>query len=320
MKEVRKCLICARSEFIFLFPTQDRLLGLEGNFKLYRCRHCGLKFLNPQLSYEELGKYYPSAYMPFRRRADDWRDKFEYAIYRLLNIGGISGWLARPLKHLLRRSLVVKRGTRLLDIGCGSGNFLQIARRFGLECYGTDMYSGSQNVINSPEVKIYNQRAEDISFPGDFFQVVTANHVVEHLIDPRIVLDKVRKILVPDGCFIIHVPNANSLNARLFGRYCQSIDSPRHLNLFSAANFRILCEQSGFKVQKIEYRTPVTVNVIAYSLMYVAEKLLNRAHPSKIIRKIFGNIVLRIILFPYSIILNMLHLGDGMEVFLINKK
>jgi len=315
MEKIDKCLNCQHSDFKLLFPSRDRLLGLDGSFKVNRCKNCQLWFLNPRPDYDFLQKYYSASYIPYQKKEDDWRDKLEFIIYRILTGKKRDKFPFSLLKLIVRRGMVVKPGGNILDIGCGSGNYLKIAKKMGMNCYGTDIYSGAKNIFENDGIKFYNKKVEDIKFDENFFDVITLNHVLEHLADPIMVLKKINKFLKPEGVLIVHVPTSNSFNIKVFRRFCQSVDSPRHLYLYNPTNIKEIAKQAQFKIEKIEYRVPMTYNTTIYSIIYLLEAIFNKSKPAEKLRKIIYNPLTQVLLFPFAVLLNYLKIGDGMEVY-----
>lgn len=322
MKEenrITHCPSCNNSDFRMLYHSFDRLLGIDGVFGFYECKNCSLQFLSPQHSYNSLSKYYSDDYKPYNRSTDDWKDKPELFIYKGLNSRGIIKKLFIPFNFFIRRAMIVKKGEKLLDIGCGSGNYLRMAKKLGVECFGSDIYSGKKGEFKSDDIKFFNKKAEELDFSDNFFDVITLNHVFEHLKDPHIILEKIRKFIKPEGIIILQVPNNRSLSSVIFRRFYQGIDSPRHYFVYNKKSMENICDSRNLKIKKIFYRSPVTSNIIAFSFIYLLESIFNKSRPSKIIRKVFGNIVFRLVLFPFSILICIVRLGDGIE-FIIKKK
>jgi len=140
VKEIKECHLCGGRQFKFLYKNHDRLLGLEGEFSLWRCS-CGLVFLNPQPDVEEIAKYYPADYAPYA--ADEDRSvsgRFLEMVERACYDSKSHPWLKAcllPFRPLVRGALI-RPGGRLLDFGCGSGHFLLKMKKYGLDVYGID--------------------------------------------------------------------------------------------------------------------------------------------------------------------------------------
>lgn len=316
--EIKECNLCHGSDFKLLFETRDRLMGIPGKFYLYECLNCHLRFLNPQPTRGELKIYYSQDYMPFNLEKNDWRDTIEFIAYKGLARHGWKKCIYYPLKFIIRKSIIIVPGGKLLDVGCGSGNFLKIARGLGMVPVGVDSYSGVKNIYNYEGITIYSQPFEEVNFLDNSFDIITLNHVFEHVGNPRMVLQKLQKLIKPGGTIILNTPNAQSFNFFLFRSYFQAIDSPRHLYLYTIDNIKKYCTEVGLKIQKIQYRTPITNIVFYFSMIYSIEEKFFHGKPTPLIRKLFSNLVIKILLYPFAILLSIVKKGDGIEFF-INK-
>ena len=126
---------------------------------------------------------------------------------------------------------------RILDIGCGDGSFAR--KKFpNAEIIGIDLHSG--------EVE---GDMRHLPFKGYTFDIVLSNHSIEHLQDPRDMIDEVKRVLVPYGKFIINTPNLAAWHNRislLFGLQPRYIDDPRHGKCYTYQGLKRLLK--GFKV------------------------------------------------------------------------
>ena len=316
--EKEQCDLCKKTKHEFLYQTKDRLLGICGVFYLYKCSNCGLRFLKPQPSSDELKKFYPKNYMPYNYNLKDWRDKLELSIYKILN-KSIIKHIFYPLNFFIRRGLTISKKGRLLDIGCGSGNFLNISNVLGMEAYGIDISTDIKNASFKDGVKIYNQDIEQFDFPKNYFDVITLNHVLEHLPHTHKILKKLKKIIKPRGTIIIQIPSSTSLNSLIFGKFYPGVDSPRHLYIFNKKNIKKYCDLLELKIQKTKYRVPSTNNNIIMGCVYLVEYIFFKEKTSRHLRKILNNIFFKIMLYPFSVLLCLLKLGDGLEVYIYKK-
>jgi 2-polyprenyl-3-methyl-5-hydroxy-6-metoxy-1,4-benzoquinol methylase len=148
-------------------------------------------------------------------------------------------------------------GGRLLDVGCGTGNFLaQMRERGAWKVFGLD--------VNQKAVRYARQRLQieafcgtltDAQYPSAFFDVVTLWNVLEHLHSPIRTLEEVRRVLRPGGALILSVPNSRSMDARLFGPHWIGLDPPRHLYTFDQRTLRLLLAQAGFRILEVGHVT-----------------------------------------------------------------
>ena len=241
-----------------LTPTEEVLCPLCGirpepfavdyqGFTLCRCERCGLEFVTPRLSFEELSeKVYSDNYLP-KRDDSDWRSAEATHSFALQ--------LAAFEKLLGGRK-------KVLDIGCGNGAFLDLARQIGWEIAGVD-------IILSPDARfldcpVWEGRLQDIDFGADRFDLIRLNHVLEHTQNPLKELEICRELLEPGGILFISVPNIAGLSPRL--KSLQSrlrLKSHRwrhyaamhHLFFFSPKTLRAVIERAGLRV--LDWNTPV---------------------------------------------------------------
>jgi ubiquinone/menaquinone biosynthesis C-methylase UbiE len=120
-------------------------------------------------------------------------------------------------------------GARLLDVGCGAGKFLIEASMRGWAAEGVDFSKTAVDRALKQGLCVHLGTLQEVGFPDHIFNVVRMSHVLEHLYDPLWTLREVRRILRADGKVHVAMPNAGSVNARLFGRHWWLIESPRHL-------------------------------------------------------------------------------------------
>ena len=157
MKLIKDCEICSNIRFTNLFKGGDKLLNLSGEFNVVRCNCCGVIFINPQPSYKELKKYYdPDKYYSLKKIDKDsfkFRLKlFMYKLYFTKNNNYIYKILFSPIKFMIRTT-ILKKNAKLLDVGCGSGQFLYEMKSLGLDTYGIEPgefdNSNNLNITNS---------------------------------------------------------------------------------------------------------------------------------------------------------------------------
>jgi len=238
--ESTACLLCDQSDAKSLMPTRDRRCGLPGEFRLVRCDHCGLVYLNPRPTPDAIGAYYPDDYEPFMPTRSE----------RLLRPAHLSlhyGIWKRC--RLVRRH---KQSGLLLDVGCATGQFLAEMRR-----YPDWKVSGVEPNQHAAEfarqafgLTVHHGDLHSAAFPAGCFDAVTLWDVFEHLHQPRAILVEVRRILKPDGILVLRVPSLDSWDARVFGPYWAGLDSPRHLTAFSKDTLARMLSQAGFRVQE----------------------------------------------------------------------
>ncbi len=240
MITLKKCPACASVNIEKFIETEDFFLSKE-TFSLSKCRNCQLVFLNPRPDSDELIKYYQSD--QYISHHSEGLNPF-VALYRYLRERNIS------YKYNLITKLV-KYGS-LLDIGCGTGEFLNYfslknwqvkgvepdldARKHAKAEFGLDVYD--ENMLNG--------------FNDETFDVVTMWHVLEHVLDVNQRVKTVNKLLKKDGIFVVAVPNYLSWDAAHYNRFWAAYDVPRHLYHFSPNALINLVEKFNFKFLELK--------------------------------------------------------------------
>jgi 2-polyprenyl-3-methyl-5-hydroxy-6-metoxy-1,4-benzoquinol methylase len=140
---------------------------------------------------------------------------------------------------------------RILDIGCAIGSLLAVLNDRGWETTGVEIsYPQADYGKQKRNLDIRSLPLEENKFPGAFFNVVLASHLIEHLNNPAAIVREVHRILIPNGYFLVTTPNAAGFQARLYGSRWRSAIFD-HLYLFSAKTLTRLLREQGFIVEKI---------------------------------------------------------------------
>lgn len=145
-----------------------------------------------------------------------------------------------------------RTGARLLDVGCGNGEYLNNMRCAGWEVTGVEPDEESVRAGRSRHgLKIYHGVLEDVYLPDNTFDVITMQHVIEHLPNPMRTLRCVHRLLRPGGRLVVVTPNVDSLARRIFSSDWVSWDPPRHLFVFSRQALRHVVTDAGFCVRQV---------------------------------------------------------------------
>lgn len=304
MKTLKKCEICGNKNFKFLFKGRDKLLNITNKqFNLVKCRRCGIEFLNPQPSNKELEKYYSSdKYYSFKSiDKDSFKLRLKIFLYKLYftkNNNYPLKLLFSPIKFMIR-STIIKKNIKLLDVGCGTGEFLHEMQQLGLNIYGIEV----GEIDESADLNIKNTNLLDAKYSDNYFDLITMNHVMEHINCPSETLKEIHRILNTNGKFIIGVPNINSIANKLFKKNWLSYDIPRHLFNYSDELMINILRKHKFKIVNIRYNSRPTQFVM--SIYY----LLGIKKRTGIINKL-----LELLFIPLTLLVNFLKLGDQVEI------
>jgi len=225
---VSPCPACGGGAQRPAFVAKDSL-GPD-SFQLVTCAGCGLVFVQPMIPPEHIEAFYAKGY--YGRRHPALKDFFMNL--RVRHVGSPVG------------------GRRLLDIGCGAGDFLLACRQRGWIGVGVEQ-AGAPVMQQQAELGIIVVPPERMhELVEGSFDVVTIWHVLEHLPEPRVTLEAVRKLLAPNGRLVVEVPNFGSWQARLGGADWFHIDVPRHLLHFDRRALTNLLVRAGFAVDRCQ--------------------------------------------------------------------
>lgn len=224
MPEAVACNLCGAADATPLFRLRDYRLFVDSvEWTACRCSSCGLGYLNPRPTNEEMRRYYPSEYFAVRRG---------------------------HTQRYARQAAYVKRPPgRLLDIGTAAGDFLAVMRDRGWEVEGIEPFELAGNPHELPIHRIDFPR--ECGLPMEHYDVITAWAVFEHLRDPGLAFSECVRLLRQSGTLILQVPNLRSIYARL----ALQEDVPRHLYFFDPTTLRRYGEHHGLELIRVTHTT-----------------------------------------------------------------
>ena len=133
----------------------------------------------------------------------------------------------------------------LLDIGAGTGSFLESAKYNGWETFGIEPNKKARDLAINKSLDL---KASIDLLEKKGFQVITLWHVLEHLPNLDLQINKIVSLLNEDGALILAVPNFQSYDAKYYGEYWAAYDVPRHLSHFSQLSIKKLFTQNGMRI------------------------------------------------------------------------
>jgi 2-polyprenyl-3-methyl-5-hydroxy-6-metoxy-1,4-benzoquinol methylase len=258
---------CPRQDEIVL-TGHDRLHNLPGEFTVARCRTCELMRTNPRPTSDTIGFYYPDDYGPYLGTQ-----------VRQARPGRISG-IKKLLKPLIKRvfnfntqRLPSLTPGRLLEVGCASGAFLHQMAGQGWQVEGIELSEKAAQAAGQLGYRVYAGSLETAKQPDEPFDLIVGWMVLEHLHDPVGGLQKLREWAKPGAWLALSVPNARSLEFRLFNEKWYALQVPTHLHHFTPKTMALVLQASGWKLEKVHHHR-VLSNLFA-SFGYV---LRDRGH------------------------------------------
>lgn len=240
------CILCSTAGEA-LFAKADKFPPYE-RFRVVRCRACGLAWISPRPTPQEIGRYYPETYS---WRPDDVGP--ESAVHRLERWYRFHN-LRFETRQLMRHTDLAA-GDAVLDVGCGSGDRLLVMKEAGLEPAGVEVGPAADYARERLGLDVRRGTIETAAFENERFRAVTLYNVLEHVHAPRAVLAEARRVLRSDGRLVIQTPSARSLQARLLGRRWAAIDVPRDLTYWTPPLVARLLDGAGFEVTRVVHHT-----------------------------------------------------------------
>jgi SAM-dependent methyltransferase len=223
-KATRACVACG--------STAARKLGIKNELAIVACREC-------QTLYTPYSPWYSSEY-------------FYLGYYLKPEEVDTPAFVKTRLDEIAVGFAPYRQTNRLLDLGCGAGDLLQTARKNGWQGQGLDVSSHAAKHVRELGFEVFEGELRAAEFPRAQFDVVTAAELLEHVFEPRALVQEVARILRPGGLLWLTTPHARGLSARLLGLKWQCIWPPEHLQLFSIAGLKALLRDAGFRDVRVD--------------------------------------------------------------------
>ncbi len=291
------CNVCQSDDYAILYEGRDRLHGLGGSFRLVQCQRCGLIYLNPRPTREEMGLFYPSDYEPYAQDVERAESLLSGLDYRY--------GVAKRCRTITKR----KGPGYILDVGCGVGHFLNGMKQRGWETFGVEVSAEAATYARERfGLEVFVGELEQAEFPAAHFDAVTLWHVLEHLRDPLAALVDINRLLKDDGLLVFAIPNWHSVDARIFGEFWVGLDMPRHLYVFPRPALDELLAEAGFKI--VESRCFFgSHGAFVLSLQFLLEEKMPQRKLREFLLRLFYTKLARLVAFPYFYLVDKLGRG-----------
>lgn len=257
-----KCPWCQSEKAHIHLSLKDYFLTQEP-FDIMVCEDCGLLYTTPKPSDEKLGDYYKS---------DDYyshqenKKGFIPRVYEAVK--------SVNLKHKIAIATQGKEPGRLLDIGCGVGDFLHFAEQNGWQCTGAEPSEDAASIAKK-RIKAEIMLPKDLEkLPDESFDVITMWHVLEHVSDLQWQVNQLNRLLKKGGRLVIALPNFRSYDAQYYKDKWAAYDVPRHLNHFSQDSIAKIFNINGLiqnQTQKLVWD--------AFYISFMSEKYRQKSLP-----------------------------------------
>ena len=249
MEREAQCNLCGHIGARMFLPRRHRL-G-EKYFDWVRCGGCGIIRIAPLPTPDEINRMYSA-------------EEYIEGASITGHTGGralVSDLIYADARRQLEGMAQHAPEGRLLDVGCAHGEFLRAAADLGYEAEGIEPSPTMAAVTGDRGLRVYESTLENVELPAGRYNIVNLGDVVEHLVEPVAMMQKVHELLAPGGIVHIRVPTAlNSLyfkapvhlvrltRALGISGIWEGSSPPHHLWEFTPRLLRLLLEKAGFEV------------------------------------------------------------------------
>jgi SAM-dependent methyltransferase len=314
-----KCRICDNTDNNVEYHVREMQFGLRDVFCYFQCSRCGC--LQIAEIPPDMGRYYS-------------RDYYSYQTPGYPGHGIVRTVSCFYFKHLLKRGfpflwpldevmparfpvfkalsrLLIRRETRLLDVGCGGGEVLWLMKEFGYErVMGVDPYL-EKDVTYGNGLTI--KKCEVAAVTGQW-DVIMFNHSFEHVHNPRETLEQVNTILAEQGTCIIRIPVADSYAWKRYKENWSDLDAPRHFFLHTKSSMACLAERTGFRIERICYDS--------VGFQFHGSEAYKKGIPLRDSIQYYSRYVMvarRLLFSAWALWLNRIHRGDSAVFYLVKQ-
>lgn len=285
---IENCLICNSNDI-------HSIDGFE-HAHLHKCADCNFVF---------------SSRIPLKSELDEiYKDEFNHTTY-------FSPITIIRYEKLLANFEPYRKTNRILDVGAGCGFFMETAKKNGWDVVGTEISELCIDKCNEKGLDIYRGELQSINFDPEQFDVIVGLEIIEHVPNPKGMLEEMYRLLRKGGLLYITTPNFNALNRfRLKGQY-DVVNYPIHLTYFTPKTLRKTAKIIGFNPKKM-CTTGYSITRVKTSKGMSNQAYVSETSDDEILRqKIEGSAFLKFGKWLLNGFLNLFKVGDSLKAFLV---
>ena len=275
LETLNHCPVCQSTERSLRYANvTDKLFGCApGHWQLFTCCACLSAYMDPRPTPASMGRAY-SRYFTHQDGAAPtqasglrgWiksalngfrKNRWRMSLHPASTLGGQMVGAIAPLRELIiahMRNLPTqppREGARLLDVGCGNGIYLDLAKQAGWQVTGVDFDSQAVASAQARGLDVRLGGLEQVQELAGSIDRVTCSHVIEHVHHPREWIQRMHAMLRPGGSLWLQTPNVDALGHQRFGAAWLGLDPPRHLSLMPPRTLVNLIQTCGFAAQEL---------------------------------------------------------------------
>ncbi|MEM6262087.1 MAG: class I SAM-dependent methyltransferase [Bacteroidota bacterium] len=261
------CPVCSSSNIKLALIAKDYTVSKE-SFEIWHCNNCQHRFTQDIPNESNIGKYYQSE--EYISHSNTQKGLINQ-IYQ-----GVRNYTLRQKLKLVRNVSGLQTGC-LLDIGCGTGEFLGTMKAAGWTVNGLEPDDGAREQAHDNFGLRVEESEKLFQLNPNTYNVITMWHVLEHVHRLHEYIDKIYELLKADGTLIIAVPNYQSKDANAYGEHWAAYDVPRHLYHFSPESMSQLLDGHGFTVDRMQHMPfdPFYVSMLSEKYLHGNTRLVS---------------------------------------------
>lgn len=272
LEQVLNCPVCGSSgrDVLHENVVDNVFFVAPGKWTIYQCDRCHSAYLDPRPDQASIHKAYgiyythqagavqqkPAASLTklqlWRQMLVNGYTNYRFGTHRMpqsrLGFWGLS-LLPRFRQRMGGQFRYLPKpspGQALLDVGCGNGEFLCLATEAGWRVRGVEPDPKALEIATSQGFDVLQGGIDQFSEDKELFDVITMSHVIEHVHEPKAVIEAAYRLLKPGGTLYIETPNIQSSGAVDYGKNWRGLETPRHLVIFSRNGLAELLSQCNF--------------------------------------------------------------------------
>ncbi|MEO7989455.1 MAG: class I SAM-dependent methyltransferase [Chryseolinea sp.] len=276
------CFLCGSDSLL-------QLKGYEQNY-LVRCSSCRFVFCQRKPSVDEL--------------------KAHYALYPRAN--AISEITLKRYDALLDTFEPYRKTNNIIDVGCGDGFFLEVAKKRKWNVFGTEFTQEAIDLCQQKGIQMTVSPLNPKHYGSEFFDVITSFEVIEHINTPLDELKSFSAILRKGGIVYVTTPNFNSISRNILKEKWNIIEYPEHLSYYTASTLTYLFQKNNFK------RSEISTTGISISRLRASSSSKNSAPSSTNVdellrQKTEDKFIFKVMKTSINTMLNITRKGDAMK-------
>ncbi len=224
------------NSYKILHAVKDHTVSMQ-TFGLHKDETLDMLVTFPKPKIENLGSFYESEnYISHTDATFSLFDK----VYQNVKLFALKNKVKLLSEHHQNKG-------KLLDIGCGTGDFLVTAQKNNWEVVGVETNFKAKQLAENKGITVF---LDSQNFESNSFDAISMWHVLEHVYEIDAQIKELKRLLKPNGTIYIAVPNYKSFDARYYGMHWAGFDVPRHLSHFSKNSIQIFFRRQQMKLIK----------------------------------------------------------------------